>query len=131
MIAALNDEPINMTDPVTSRDFVYVDDVVDTYLNIDALQKLRGEILNVGTGVQSSLADVVETTESLLHRKIDVRWHGMPPREWDTDIWVADASKLRQLTGSCPKTNLRTGLARCLEWFSANLRFYRENIRSC
>jgi nucleoside-diphosphate-sugar epimerase len=126
MLAALTGAPIDMASPDTARDFVYVDDVVNALLMIDELKALRGEILNVGTGVQSSLAQVVEHTEAVCGRKLDVRWGGMKPRPWDSDVWVADVSKLRRLTGYGPDTPIREGLAACLAWFRDHRRFYED-----
>jgi nucleoside-diphosphate-sugar epimerase len=126
MMAALFDEPIKMASPNTARDFVYVDDVVDTYMDVEGLSRLSGEILNVGTGVQSSLADVVATTEALLGRKIrNLAWGDLPPRAWDTDVWVADVSKLRRMASAYPNTTLREGIARCLDWFKECGDLYR------
>lgn len=127
MMAALFDEEIEMVDPHTARDFVYVDDVVDVYLDIDHLKSLPGEILNVGSGVQRSLAEVVETTESVLGRKIAaLRWGKMPPRVWDTTVWLADVSKLRHLTGRYPATTLREGIEKSLTWFREHSEQYRQ-----
>lgn len=126
MMAALYDEPIKMVNPHTARDFVHVDDVVDVYMNIEGLAKLPGEILNVGTGVQSTMADMVAATETALGRKIkDLAWGDMPARAWDTDVWVADVSKLRRLTNACPTTPLREGIGKCLTWFADHGDFYR------
>jgi len=126
MMAALFDEPIKMVDPNTARDFVFVDDVVDAYMNIEELAKIPGEILNVGTGVQSSLADVVAVTESVLGRNVKhLVWGDMPPRAWDTDVWVADVSKLRRMTDAYPRTTLREGIGKCLDWFGAHGDLYR------
>lgn len=124
MMAALNHACLDMVAPETARDFVYVDDVVDVYLGIEKLRPLRGEILNVGTGVQTSLAQVVSALEESSGIKLDVRWNSMPPRLWDTDVWVADVSKLRRLTGYCPQTSLREGLTRCLLWFRQHQPLY-------
>jgi nucleoside-diphosphate-sugar epimerase len=133
MMATIFDEPIKMVNPRTARDFVYVDDIVDVYMDIEGLSKLRGEILNVGTGAQSSLEDVVQTTESILGRKIkNLAWGEMPPRAWDTDVWVADVSKLRRTTGAYPKTTLREGLVKCVKWFEEHGELYRgEHALPC
>ncbi len=125
MAAALFGEPIRMVDPSTARDFVYVDDVVNAFLDFENLSGLRGEILNVGTGVQSNLRDVIETTQTLVNHPLPVEWGAMPARPWDSDRWVADASKLRRLTGACPRTTLREGLEKCLGWFADHRDLYR------
>jgi len=126
MMAALHDQPIDMVDPQTARDFVYVDDVVDVYLNVDRLKPVAAEVLNVGTGVQSTMTDVVETTQSLTGKTLQVRWGAMPPRPWDSSVWVADVTKLRRLAGLCPRTTLREGIAKCLPWFKDHAGLYRS-----
>jgi nucleoside-diphosphate-sugar epimerase len=122
--AAANDRPVDMASRRTARDFVFVEDVVDTFVNIDPLLEIRSEILNVGTGVQSSLQDVVETIEQCSGCSPPVRWGHMEPRPWDSEVWVADVSKLRHLTGNSPRTTLREGLAKTWAWYQAHPELY-------
>ena len=55
-------EKMSLVSQEISRDHIYVEDVVDVYLLIDQLKNFVGEIFNIGTGIQSSVKDVVETT---------------------------------------------------------------------
>ena len=112
-------EDLSRVAPDTARDFVYVDDVVDAYLRIDALAKLQGEILNIGTGVQRTVREVVELV--LRHTGSSVRcgWGEMPSRIWDTSTWVADCTKARRLLGWDPVTSLSDGLAQTVAWARA------------
>lgn len=124
MMAALTGKPVNMVNPQVTRDFVHVDDVVDVYLSIDRLKELRGEVLNVGTGIQNTLADVIAVAQAATGRTLQVRWGEMAPRPWDTTVWVGDVSKLRRLTGSTPRLTLAEGFTRSLPWFEAHQAFY-------
>ena len=124
MMAAIEGKPIDMASPTTVRDFVYVDDVVDVYMRIDALRRLAGEVVNVGTGAQTSLAQRVEALGQVVGAPIDARWDRMEPRGWDTDVWVADVSKLRKSIGATPPTGIREGLAASLAWFRAHKHLY-------
>jgi nucleoside-diphosphate-sugar epimerase len=124
MMAALGGQPIDMVAPEIARDFIYVDDVVHTYLDIDHLKTLPGEILNIGTGVQSSLQDVVDTVNALCEAPLDVRWGNMESRPWDSDVWVGDISKAKRLMGSPPRTTLREGLSHSLAWYRAHQEMY-------
>ena len=124
MMAAIEGKPIDMASPTTVRDFVYVDDVVDVYMRIDALRRLAGEIVNVGTGAQTSLAQLVEALGQVVGAPIDARWDRMEPGGWDTDVWVADVSKLRKSIGATPPTGIREGLAASLAWFRAHKHLY-------
>jgi dolichol-phosphate mannosyltransferase len=117
MAAAIDAKPVDMTSPDFVRDFVYIDDVIDVYLQVDRLKEMAGEILNVGTGVQTSLGELMKVMGELNGAPIDARWGRLPPRTWDTNAWVADVSKLRLLVGAVPQTTVTQGLAATLEWF--------------
>jgi nucleoside-diphosphate-sugar epimerase len=120
MMAAIESKPIDMVSPRTVRDFVFVDDVVAVYLAIDQLKAVSGEIINLGTGVQTSLQQLVEAVGV----PIDARWNSMLPRSWDSTSWVADISKLRRLIGVVPRVSVGEGLSQTLAWFRENRHFY-------
>jgi nucleoside-diphosphate-sugar epimerase len=124
MVAAIDGQPIDMTAPDTVRDFVHIDDVVDVYLQIDRLGEMAGEILNVGTGVQTSLSELVKILGEVNGAPIDARWGRMQPRTWDSNVWVADVSKLRRALGFVPQTTVAQGLAATLDWFRRHRRAY-------
>jgi nucleoside-diphosphate-sugar epimerase len=111
--------PLEMAAPDTARDFVYVEDVLDALLDIDRLPAATGEVFNLGTGVQSTLRDVVAAVQAAVGARSEVRWGGMPPRRWDTDRWQADVSKARSVLGWSPKHTLKEGVARMAAWMAA------------
>ena len=120
LTSMLDAQPIAMASPVTSRDFIHVDDVVAAMLKVDGLAALSGTVLNLGTGIQTTLAEMVGTLESLAGRPLLAEWNTMPARPWDTETWVADISRLRQALGWTPALSVRDGLAQSIEWFRAN-----------
>jgi nucleoside-diphosphate-sugar epimerase len=123
IMSVLDDRPIAMASPRTSRDFVYVDDVVEALLQIDELERASGAIVNLGTGVQTTLSEMVQTLGEIAGRPIRAEWHAMPDRPWDTDVWQADTLRLRQTIFWSP-TTVETGLERSLAWFRSNRRYY-------
>jgi nucleoside-diphosphate-sugar epimerase len=44
----------------------------------------------------------------------------MPARIWDTDVWVADNRKIRDVLGWQPHTSLEEGFRRTVDWFRLN-----------
>jgi dolichol-phosphate mannosyltransferase len=109
-----------LVQPETARDYVYVDDVVDAYL-LAAQQPGQepGAVYNVGTGVQTSLREIVDLTRRLLGVEAAPRWGTMPGRRWDTDVWVADPTRIRRELGWAPRTSLEDGLRRFAAWLQA------------
>jgi len=107
-----------LVDPTIARDFVYVDDVIDAYL-VASERAGGGEIYNVGTGIQTSLAELIEIAGDVFSFEPKPRWGTMPARSWDTTTWVADPAKIRRDLGWLPRTTLSDGLRALGEWFAA------------
>jgi nucleoside-diphosphate-sugar epimerase len=108
--------PLELVSRNIARDFVYVDDVLDVLLGFDRLAGLRGEVFNVGSGVQSTLEDVVGAVEAAVGRPVEARWGALPPRRWDTTCWQADVAKTRSALGWSPRFGLHEGVARVAAW---------------
>ena len=82
-----------LVDPTIARDFVWVGDVVDAYLAAGRVTHAEpGAVYNIGTGVQTTLADAVEATRTVLGLGVLPAWGSMPARSWDTNCWVAESS---------------------------------------
>lgn len=109
-------EDLTLVDPDIARDFVYVDDVVSAYLCTDRLSQLNGEIINIGTGVQSPIKQVVELVVRLTGATVNCHWGAMPTRIWDAKTWVADCTKSARLLGWRPTTTLPEGLEQTTAW---------------
>jgi nucleoside-diphosphate-sugar epimerase len=112
--------PLEMAAPDTAHDFVYVDDVLDAMTSVERLRGQGGEVFNLGTGVQSTLREVVDAVQEAVGSRSEVRWGAMPARRWDTDHWQADVGKARQTLGWSARHTLRQGVSRMAEWMAAH-----------
>lgn len=98
---------------VSRRDWVWVGDVVDACLRAAVAESLApGVVLNIGTGVQTSTEELVETAARVTGRPIATAAGAHPGRSWDTADWVCDPSAARRLLGWAPTLDLAEGLAR-------------------
>jgi dolichol-phosphate mannosyltransferase len=121
IVRALGGDLPPLADPSSAHDFVYIDDVCAAFVLAARRRPSEpGAIYNVGTGVQTTLAELVETAQSLFGLAVTPRWQSMPRRDWDTSVWVADPSRIRQECGWHPKYALRAGLQRFSEWLTCN-----------
>jgi nucleoside-diphosphate-sugar epimerase len=118
VIRALQGELPPLVNPRIARDFVYVDDVVDAYL-LAATTRDRepGAVYNVGTGVQTTLAEVVDCAKRLAGVSAEPSWGSMPDRKWDTTSWVADNRRIRGELGWSPQRDFEHGFGLMLDWF--------------
>jgi dolichol-phosphate mannosyltransferase len=108
--------PLEMVEPSIARDFVYVDDVVNALVDFPKLAEMKGEVINLGTGVETTLADVVATVKEILQSSSEVHWAAMPARHWDSRHWVADTARAAQRLGWKARHTFREGLSRMARW---------------
>ncbi len=101
-----------------TRDFVYVEDVVDAYRA--ALKKGDGEFMNIGTGVRTSVNELYREIADIMEWDEDPAY--APPREGELDHIALDAAKAKRILGWKPRTPMRDGLARTVDWYRSNLR---------
>jgi nucleoside-diphosphate-sugar epimerase len=110
-----------LASPESAHDFVYIEDVIDAYINCAAQPcQESGAIYNVGTGVQTSLREVVDTARRLLGITAEPIWESMPNRLWDSDAWVADIRKIEQSLSWQPAYSFERGFESTVNWFRAN-----------
>ncbi len=124
MMALLFKKDMNLVDPDTARDQIYVDDIVSAYLKIEELKKNPGEYFNIGTGIQSSIKNVVDLAVKVTKENTNFKWGKMEGRNWDTNNWVADISKARQLLGWAPQISLEKGIELTWDWFKSHHDLY-------
>jgi UDP-glucose 4-epimerase len=100
-----------------SRDFTYVDNVVDATIKAAEAPGASGRIFNVGMGAPATVNSLAETIGRVLDRPADRR-HG-PPRAGDIrDSW-ADVTAVREHLGWEPRVGLEEGLRRVADFLLA------------
>ncbi len=132
IVRGLRGELPPLVNPDVARDYVYVDDICEAYLlAATRTGQEPGAVYNLGTGVQTSLGEVVSTARRLMNITAEPQWGAMPNRQWDTSVWVADHRKALDELGWRPEFTFERGLGRMHGWFLENpelLRFYEEQL---
>jgi nucleoside-diphosphate-sugar epimerase len=103
----------------TARDFVYVDDVVSAFLAA-AERGEPGEIYNVGSGMLTTVEELVTVARRVMEIAAEPEWGSYPARTWDTSVWVADPEKARSVLGWFADTTLEDGLRRMRDWLESS-----------
>jgi len=101
-----------------SRDFTYVDNVVDANFLALAAKDAAGEVFNIGCGAQFSLNQVIHKLEKILGVTAQVEY--LPSRAGDVRNSLADIDKAHSVLGYVPKITFESGLARAVETFRKN-----------
>jgi len=116
--AILNDQsPIIYGDGTQSRDFTYVEDVVSANLLAAEAPKLQGEVINIGTGSQIVLNDLVNDINSILGKNIPTKHTAA--RQGDVKHSLADIRLADELIGYHPFTSFHDGLKLTINWLKS------------
>jgi nucleoside-diphosphate-sugar epimerase len=112
--AALRDEPLTVHgDGEQSRDFTYVDNVVQANLKACTAPGVGGEVFNIACDTRYSVLDIAHTIESLLGRKVKIQH--TPPRAGDVRHTQASIEKAQRLLGYNPTVGFEEGMRRTFE----------------
>ena len=98
-----------------SRDFTYIDNVVEANCLAAEASGVSGQVFNVGCGDRVSLLQIVERLEGLLGHSIPRRH--TPLRAGDVPHTLADIDRARRLLGYFPLVQFDEGLRRTLDYF--------------
>jgi UDP-glucose 4-epimerase len=97
-----------------SRDFIYVDDIVQALLLAADSPNAPGNVYNCGTGRRVSLREVWQTMQRI--EGVDLPAESGPERPGDVQHSEADITRARRDLGFDPKIQLEEGLRRTLDW---------------
>jgi nucleoside-diphosphate-sugar epimerase len=107
--------PIIYGDGKQTRDFVYIQDVVDANVLAMNSKKAVGEIFNIGTGTKVSVNQVAATLKDVMKKGKLQNIHENP-RPIDIRHGYADISKARKILGYNPKFSIQKGLVELVNW---------------
>ncbi len=107
-----------LVDPNTSRDFVYIDDVCDAFVQSAArlTPDIYGQSFNIGTGRATTIRQVAEVARDVFAISEEPVFGSMAGRSWDLPDWYAAPGKAERLLHWTSKTDLATGLKLTSEW---------------
>lgn len=111
-------KPVVFGDGEQSRDFTFVDNVVDINLLSAKSEKGFGEVFNVGCGDQISLNQLLKMLKDILKVNFDADYEVARPG--DVLHSRADISKAKEILGYSPEIEIREGLIRTIDWYKQN-----------
>jgi nucleoside-diphosphate-sugar epimerase len=111
-------QPVIFGDGEQSRDFTYIENVVQANLLACEAQNSAGRTLNAGTGGRYTLNETLRLLEKISGKKTAAKYE--PPRAGDILHSQADISEARKALGYDPKIDFEEGLRRTWEWYRSN-----------
>ncbi len=118
--AILKDEPPTIYgDGEQSRDFTYIDNVVDANLLAARARQTKGEVINIACGQAVTVNEIIDMINNLLDKSVKPTY--TPSRPGDVKHSLADITVARELIGFEPVISFKDGLKKAIDWYRDNL----------
>lgn len=120
----------------STRDFTYVSDTANAILKTIDAKKVIGEIINVGSGHETSIRELTIKISKIAKMKIKIKYDESRERPYDVNRLLCNNKKARNLLNWKPKISINEGLQKTFQWARKNRitfnapfkRFYYKNI---
>lgn len=114
---------IHLGSTTPTRDFNYVEDTARGFLAVATCDRALGEVVNVGSGREISIGDLVELLFEITGRRKEVvtEQERLRPEGSEVERLLCDNTRAREWAGWKPEVPLEEGLRRTAEWVRENL----------
>lgn len=121
IVRALLGEEVLMTQGRQTREFNYVEDLVDGMVRAAVTPGIEGELFNLGCGEDVAIREVATLILELMGNPVAARFGALHDRP--TEIWEmrSDAAKARAILGWKPEHTLADGLRKTIDWYRKEL----------
>jgi len=119
VMQALRYGAVEIGSTTPTRDFNFVKDIAHGFTLAGCASDVDGEVFNLGTGEEHSVAEIIQTVSTILGTELIVRERAdrMRPVSSEVHRLVADSSKAALRLGWSAKHSFREGLELTMEWF--------------
>jgi nucleoside-diphosphate-sugar epimerase len=119
--SCLRGQDFVMTAGKQTREFNYIDDIIDGFILASLSKKAIGEIINIGNGWEYRIIDVARKIVELIGKPIKLKIGALPYRLGEANLFYCYNQMAKRLIDWYPKTDLESGLKQTIAW-------YREHI---
>lgn len=106
-----------LVNPLISRDFIYITDVVNAFiLSANNINNIKGLAINIGTGIKTTIADLAQKVEKIYSIPNKPNFNTMANRNWDTEDWFGNVKLASEKLNWHPEIALEQGLKKIGEW---------------
>jgi NAD dependent epimerase/dehydratase len=123
---ALTQTKIHLGNLEATRDFTYVTDTVAGFLKIAQVQGLEGQTINLGTGRDIRIADLVEQVGHLVDHPVEVviDQERLRPQKSEVQRLISDNSRALKNMGWTPQVSFEDGLKTTFDWIRDHSALY-------
>lgn len=126
----LADKEIFLGSMHPTRDFNYVEDMVDGFLKVAETKEAIGQVINVGSGKEITISELADKLIEITASKSKVMFDAtrIRPEQSEVERLCADIKKAKDVLKWHPKVSLKEGLKKTVEWFSEHMHLYKPEL---
>jgi len=126
---ALHKQPLTITGTgEETRDFTFVEDIVDGTLRMGVIKEAVGEAINLASETETRVIDLAKWINELTGNEAGIIFRSR--REWDKVVKRrASIEKARKILDYKPKTDIKTGLNKTYKWFKENMGNIKASVQ--
>jgi NAD dependent epimerase/dehydratase len=123
---ALTQSEIAVGNTAPTRDFTYVSDTVEGFLQLAQCGAAVGQEVNLGTGSEVSIGDLVQRINAIIGRSLPIRKKDERVRPETSEVTrlLSNNTKARELAGWTPRVTLDEGIRLTAKWVEERLEMY-------
>jgi NAD dependent epimerase/dehydratase len=127
---ALTKEQIHLGSVHPTRDYTYIDDMVEAFVKVAESPDSIGEVINIGSNLEISIGDIASKVMAMIgkDREIVIDPRRIRPEKSEVERLRCDNTKAKRLLVWEPKMNFDEGLEKTLHWISDNLSSYKPEL---
>jgi NAD dependent epimerase/dehydratase len=113
-----------------TRDLTFVKESVKGFIDFAECEETVGEVVNLGSGYEVSISQVLDLVSDCLGRRIQVQSERkrIRPKKSEVERLFSDSSKAGKLFGWHPPKELKLGIEKTISWFELHLKRYKADI---
>ncbi len=121
IVRALRRQELRMTQGRQTREFNFVEDLVDGFVRAASVAGIEGELFNIGCGEDISIRDLATRILDLMGNPVEPQFGALPERPTEIFWMRSDSSKARSRLGWAPTHSLEDGLLKTIAWYRKEL----------
>ena len=124
-LSYMNNESPKLSKPDSVRDFIYIDDIIKYYINIDCIKWDFWWVLNIWSWKQYSVEDMASFMKKISGSNLDPIFWEIPVKRNESKMYKTDTKKMEQ-TFNIPQISILEWLNKTYSWFLKNRKLYDE-----
>jgi nucleoside-diphosphate-sugar epimerase len=120
---AINDREIRLGNTKPRRDFLFVKDTVQGFVQVERCEEAVGKVINIGAGKDISIEELVKKILDQMRKRkeVEVEDRRIRPDKSEVMQLLSDTRLAKELFGWAPRYTLEEGLRETIDWYQRNL----------